>query len=250
LPSLGLSLPITDGLELRAKVGRSFNLPTFNDLYWQGASRGNPNLRPEKGWSSEMGVEFQHPFSEELKLSSSLTLFSNLVDNWIQWVPRSRGWSPLNVQQVWARGLEWDAELAYRPAADWDLKLWIHYNLARSTKEAIYEGGNRAELHKQLIYVPRQQAKSSLRLLHGQWEGALSAHFIGQQFTTAANRRSLPAYLLADVSLGRRFVPAAGHKLQLFINVNNIGNTTYMVREGFPMPGRYFELSLNYHFKP
>ncbi|MEO0333861.1 MAG: TonB-dependent receptor, partial [Bacteroidota bacterium] len=57
LPSLSLAYSIDPNWQLRTKVGRSYNLPTFNDLFWSGASQGNANLLPEEGWGTEIGFD-------------------------------------------------------------------------------------------------------------------------------------------------------------------------------------------------
>ena len=56
LPSLGIRFkPFSDNdVYIKANFARNFNAPSLNDLYW--TQGGNPDLKPEKGWSSELGL--------------------------------------------------------------------------------------------------------------------------------------------------------------------------------------------------
>ncbi|MDD5282492.1 MAG: TonB-dependent receptor, partial [Candidatus Omnitrophica bacterium] len=58
-PSLDLLYKLNDAIKFHGLISRSFRAPTFNDLYWpnDGMGEGNPNLKPEKGVTGELGVE-------------------------------------------------------------------------------------------------------------------------------------------------------------------------------------------------
>ncbi|WKN42644.1 TonB-dependent receptor plug domain-containing protein [Tunicatimonas pelagia] len=248
LPSLSLAYSVSKFWKLRSKVARSYNLPTFNDLYWSGVSQGNPNLQPESGWGAEFGVEAE-PVYNRWKLQGNLTAFSNWFNNWLQWVPLDgAGWSPINVQQVWVRGLEATARAEFEVANDISFQLWGLYSYTRSSKEAIKDGGNPTELRKQLIYTPYHQGKASALLHYRRWELGTTSNIIGEQFTDASNNRVLPSYATTDVSLAYRWPINDAHQLSVNGTLNNIFNHAYEVRQGFPMPGRNYQINIIYQF--
>ena len=250
LPSLGLSYIISPVWQFRAKVARSYRVPTFNDLYWAGAGgSGNPGLLPETGWSSEIGITAERPSTKDTQASAGLSLFSNSIDQWIGWVPVSGTvWTPINVQQVWARGIELDGSVRHTFTSSWSVRFWGNYSYTKSTKEQIEDGGSPTELHKQLIYTPYHQAKASaaiqfrlLRLGYG-WV------LVGEQYTTGSNRRVMPAYQTGELSLMYTWRVHPKHQFVLNGQINNLWDAPYHVREGYPMPGRNYQLSIVYQF--
>ncbi len=248
LPSLSLAYSAGKHWKLRTKVARSYNLPTFNDLYWSGLSQGNPNLQPESGWGADLGVEVQPEF-DRWKLQGSLTAFSNWFNNWLQWVPHENSqWSPVNVQRVWSRGLEATANARYEVENDFSFRLWGLYSYTRSTKEEIKAGGNPAALYKQLIYTPFHQGKASALLHYYRWEFGSTVNIIGPQFTDETNNQILPSYATTDISLAYRWQINNSHQLTVNSSLNNIFNHEYEVRQGFPMPGRNYQVNIIYQF--
>lgn len=73
-PRLGLGFrPGERPFRLRGSVGRAFKQPSFFALDSPPALGGNPELRPETSWGSDLGLDFAAGSS----FSGSLTLFSN-----------------------------------------------------------------------------------------------------------------------------------------------------------------------------
>jgi vitamin B12 transporter len=79
--SIGYSYRITDPLRIRAGAGTAFKAPTFNDLYFPDQPPfffSNPNLRPERSRSREVGVDYRTP-AQQL----SVTAFQNDISDLI-----------------------------------------------------------------------------------------------------------------------------------------------------------------------
>jgi outer membrane cobalamin receptor len=57
-----------EDLIFKANVSRNFHTPSLNDLYWQPG--GNPNLRPEEGYSSELSAVYSRNFSKHILLEN------------------------------------------------------------------------------------------------------------------------------------------------------------------------------------
>ncbi len=250
LPSVGLVYRPYPAWGVRAKVARSYRIPTFNDLYWRGGgATGNPDLVPEQGWSYELGIGRETQQNGSLtQASAAITVFSNHLDEWIQWLPdEANVWSPDNVQQVWSRGVELEGSLDHRFTKHWFAQLWTSYSYTHATEEKVRNGSTR-DLHQQLVYTPRHQSKTSLTVQCRALGIGYTALGIGEQYTIDNQRRSLPAYLVHDISFNAQLRLYPRHQVQVSGQVRNLADRAYDVREGYPMPGRHYQLSLTYQF--
>ncbi len=106
LPLFGLIVNPWQDTAVKINHGKHFLAPTPNDLYWpeDPYTKGNPNLKPEIGWHTDITVE-QSWFEE--KIFTTLSYFQWDVDDKIQWEPDSAGvFSPVNLAGYKARGIE------------------------------------------------------------------------------------------------------------------------------------------------
>jgi iron complex outermembrane receptor protein len=111
LPRYGIIINPFEGTAIKASHGRHFRAPTPNDLYWpfDGFTEGNPHLRPEIGWHTDVTVE-QSLFNDKVFLTASY--FHWDLDNRILWLPDSQGiWTPINLRQYEADGVEVGARI-------------------------------------------------------------------------------------------------------------------------------------------
>jgi vitamin B12 transporter len=77
---LGYGYEIGHGLTARALVGTTFRAPSFNDLFYAGY--GVTDIRPERGRSAEIGVNWRDGDSR-----ASLTLYRNRIRELINYEP-------------------------------------------------------------------------------------------------------------------------------------------------------------------
>jgi len=101
------------GTKFRGSYATGFKAPTMNDLYFQGF--GNPNLKPEKSLSMDLGIE-QSLFNDRLQLNAGY--FWNRFQNMIQFAsggplcpPGSFGFCPINVADAKTQGWEFAFKL-------------------------------------------------------------------------------------------------------------------------------------------
>lgn len=248
MPSLGVNYSLRNNIELKSKVARSYRIPTFNDLYWSGAGAvGNPDLKPELGWSAEIGALSEKSFDKS-RLSLEVTGYSNTISQWIQWVEIESVWSPVNVQKIWARGAELELKYGYNLSGNWKLQLWSNYSFTKSTKQEISEGGNLLELDKQVIYTPLHQGKASINLIHTNLTLGLNQIYVGEQYVTGDNRRSMDPYTLTGISASYNFILSPKHSFRISGRVKNAFNKDYEIRNARPMPRRNYHLSIIYQF--
>ena len=112
---------------LKASVARNYRYPTLNDRYYQPG--GNPDLRPEHGFTYDGGISFAlGGEAEGYTLRGEATLFDSHIDDWILWVQARRGyWTPRNVRKVHNYGAETKVDASVRLSPDWRLGLDAHF---------------------------------------------------------------------------------------------------------------------------
>ena len=83
-----------------ANWGKVFRAPNFDDLYadYGGGYTGNPDLKPETGWTAEAGVKARLNSANEITLS----LFKRELTDAISW---SGGTKPVNIDRLTSTGL-------------------------------------------------------------------------------------------------------------------------------------------------
>lgn len=244
-PSLGAEGNLWKIVSARANVSRSFRVPTLNDIFWQPG--GNPDLKPESGWNAETGLFLSQSDSAKVFTpSASVSVFSSWIDNWIVWQPTTFSyWQPLNLQKVWARGLEASSELKFRKNKT-ESRIQIFYSYTLSTIEET-SALLQASLGKQLIYVPQHNLNGILAF---RWKNISLTYmqiFTGKRYTTSDNNSSLPSFTIGNTVLNydlrlNKITVSAG------VRVNNIWNTNYQAIAYRPMPGRNFSFSIIIHY--
>lgn len=160
LPLYGLIINPSEKTALKLSHGKHFKAPTMNDLYWpdDGWTRGNPELKPERGWHTDTTLE-QGLYDD--KLFFSLSYFRWDIKDKIAWAenpnyptifPGWNKWTPSNVDTFNGRG--WEVGLKIGPLRNMILSLDYTYTEAKEQKK----GGPK----RQALYTPDGQFKGSL----------------------------------------------------------------------------------------
>ncbi|MFP4064250.1 MAG: TonB-dependent receptor plug domain-containing protein [Bacteroidales bacterium] len=248
-PSFGVSWQPTSSILVKANAGRNYRLPTMNDKYW--IPGGNPDLKPEHGWSQDLGISFfNHPgishslFPDQNKQpifrirELSLNVFHRRVNEWIIWLPKygSMFWSPQNLMEVQSYGLEAriSGEVSLQEvSASWQGR-W-DYTIAKNSRT---QGPGDASAGKQLIYVPKNSLGYNLDIGYKAFTLHFDHQFTGRRYTAKDHSAWLKAYHTGDLTL-RWQTSVSSHRLSVFTTVSNLWNTTYEVMSGRPMPLRH-----------
>lgn len=241
-PALRLAWLPLPGLQVNAGYSRDFRFPTLNDRFWQPG--GNPDLRPERGGSTELGLSYTDRHSDRTWRLRS-TVYDRRIENWILWAPRAGEsyFAPQNLTKVRSRG--WEQRLGYtRHGSRITLRIDLGYDWTRSTNEVAIKTP-RLGAGEQLIYVPRHQA---FGVITGQWRGwELDYRHQYTGTVRGQNEASLPDYALGALTLAFA-LPGERLHWRSFLRIDNLWNTDYRVIERRPMPGRSFTLGVNCDF--
>ncbi|WP_257667974.1 TonB-dependent receptor plug domain-containing protein [Parapedobacter tibetensis] len=208
-------------------TGTGQRIPTFTDLYYQGAgNRGNPNLTSENAYYAEGGLKFIGP-----KWQLNASYFYRRIDDFIDWTRKSLEdpWVPDNFLQNNTNGVNLSISYRWPTQQPSNGYITFAYNYL-DPKFKQYDDNN---LSRYAIESLRHQAV------------AMMNYHIGKVGLTAAERFveriSYRRYFLTDVratlSLGA---------YQLYLDANNIFDKRYIEAAAVPMPGRWVSLGLKY----
>jgi iron complex outermembrane recepter protein len=202
--------------KLKASVSRAFRLPTFTDLYYQDRfNLGNDQLRPERAWSYEGGIEWLP--TENLR--GEATVFQRRDSDGIDYVRRSDldPWRATNFQRLRFTG----AELGLT----WRVRryhlLSAHHTTLRGAQEAL------AGLQSKYVFnYPTENTVLG-------WQGPLPLELIGRVRVGRMDRIARQPFTTVDVYLARK--PA---RISPFVQWTNLSGARYEEIPGVPMPGR------------
>lgn len=228
---------------IRASVSRNHRFPTLNDLYF--LPGGNPALKSEHGFSYDAGLSFSTGIAGLMTVGGSATWFDSYIDDWIIWLPTTKGFfSPRNVKEVHAYGIEAKADLSLRLAGEWLAGI----NGSMSWTPSVNEGEKMSpadqSVGKQLPYVPEYSASLTSHLTWRTWSFIYKWAYYSERYTMSSNDHSLtghlPKYFMNNVSLEKNLLLRSAD-LQFKLAVNNLFNEDYLSVLSRPMPGINFE---------
>lgn len=228
--SLGANAEVTRFYTIKLNASRNFRIPTYNDLYWSGS--GNAGLKPESSYQAEFGnvLHFNN-------FSFSLTGYYIKLKDMIRWKPAPDGiWKPENIDKVNTYGLEsllnWNEKIG---AGRVDVTGTYAYTVSRKDGES-----------EQLVYVPLHKATASVAYSYKKISVYYRHLFTGEVFISSDNANSLDPYNVSSVGTEYSFAVLRG--LDIGVQVNNLWNEEYLAYEVRPMPGRNYNMYLNFKF--
>ena len=220
---------LTEKWAVRAAFSSNYRLPTFNDLYWEPG--GNPDLRPEKSLSGEIGLDYTQNL---FHISGAAFMIKS--DDLIQWQPTGPDfWQPQNINKASNYGLELSGQIKQNAGSHF-FQLKIQYDYTR----AIDDG-----TEMQLIYVPEHKGSAILVDTWKKWSFNYSLQYTGEVYITTSNTQSLGDYWLSDVTLFRSVLK---DRMNIGFMINNLFDATYQSVAYRPMPNRNYVLQINYKF--
>ena len=240
-PTATVSYHFPVGIGVTAGYSHNYRNPTLNDLFWYPG--GNDTLKAENGRTVDLAVSYQLE-KGGLKLDFRSGAYASLVQNWIQWVPTSyRYWVPENVAKVFARGIESHWDVSYLKG-DWKTSVSGNYVFTYTT-DISEKAKNYGILGKQLIYIPRHHGNLFAYLRWKTWDLRYTMEVTGYRNTSYANsdKFDLQPYVLHHVAMGKQW-----RQFRVELRCNNFTDVDYQNVLWRAMPGRSFEVMVNYRY--
>ena len=228
----------------KASISRNYRFPSLNDLYF--LPGGNPDLKSEQGWTYDAGLSFAIGEAGRYSLSGSATWFDSWIKDWILWLPTTKGFfSPRNVKDVHAYGVELKADSDIALSKEWSLSL----NGSLSWTPSINNGEKLSpadmSVGKQLPYVPEYSASVTGRLGWRRWSLLYKWCHYSERYTMSSNDSTLtgrlPKYYMSNISL-ERIIALSWADLSIKGTINNLFDEEYISVLSRPMPGINYEI--------
>lgn len=222
--NVGASYEILPDLTLRSSYATGFRAPSFNELYYPNYS--NPNLKPEKSRSYEVGLNWQATTDTSLDVAFYQTWLTDAIAS------NPPTYLPFNVVKARVTGFE--AALAHRFSSEWNGKVTLDVRepLNQDNGQYIpYRG--RLKATAEVTYSPTEQLDLTARMLYG-----------AARYADAANTVKLPDYLTADFTA----LYALDAASQVKFAVENLFDADYSTVTTYRAPGRTFNLSFTRTF--
>ena len=183
-------------------------------------------------------------------LHGEATWFDSYIDDWIVWLPTFKGfWTPKNIKEVHAYGVELKAGLDWQPAPDWQLNADGNFSWTPSINNGDPVDWYDKAIGKQLVYIPEYSASVTGRLTYRSWRFIYKWCYYSERFTTSDNSMKtkigrVKPYFMSDVSLERAFSLRWADFTVKGV-VNNLFNEEYESVLSRPMPRLNYELFLD-----
>ena len=220
--ALGYGFDLDSAWRVTASRGTSFVAPSFNQLYFPGF--GNPNLQPERGLSSEIGLRWAGA-SQSVKL----TAFDSRIRGFFDPVNPAAVISQVRIE---GQSLAWEAHWT-------DVTLNAGLDLMRPRNES--NGRHLPRRADQQLTLSGSQRIGAV-----DWGATLLA--VGERFDDSANTQAkrLPGYATLDLYANYRLRP----EWTLEGRANNLAGRVFETTYGYNQPGRQMFVGLRFAPKP
>jgi vitamin B12 transporter len=232
VPKLGLSWQIHPLFTLKNNYFRSFKFPDFDDLYYRSMDNvfvGNPNLKPEDGWGTDLIGEFKL----EKYFSVSSAVFFQWTTDSIHWIKSQGGrWSPENVGTACFIGADFRPVVTL-PLDKWNftsLKIGANYQFQFSW---LLSGDLDFEYSFRIPYMPTHIIGGSIDLAWKTGSLFISAHYETTRYADTMNQMPLDPFCVVHATVNQKI----GDNFTIFASLRNILNTQYESFASYYMPG-------------
>jgi iron complex outermembrane receptor protein len=235
---LGLRVGLADGVALRMNGGRFFRVPTLTELFGDtGLVRGNPELRPELGYTVDAGLAFELRASGALRRASAEAVwFFSRYQDLIVFQLNSQGAA---IAENQAAADVWGVELSGALDLGLGLSLSGGYTFQRATAES----GDRTQ-GKVLPGRPQHKVSARAALTRGDFKVFYDLLALSGNFIDRLNRLELDARVLHGAGVAWRVLGA----LTVSAEVQNFTDNRVVDLYRFPLPGRSFFAKLAAEF--
>ena len=256
-PRLGVRYRPIDGLALKATGGRYLRAPDFTELFGdRGAMIGNSDLKPETGWSWDVGAAGRTAGADWGRVSGEVAHFWRASSDLIVWSQNSqRTMVPVNVGEAWVQGLELSAAIELLGMLDLDTSFTRTTSINLVPRAAV--------ANNQLPRIPPWEAwvgtslhhREVVRVGHG-WS------YTAPNYWDATNYFQTPARSLHDTFVRVSPVPAVSFEGAVrnltdrrveVVDRDPLDETSEARRvqaltdfTGYPLPGRTFLFTLTW----
>lgn len=223
LPQVAYLYQFNDKTSYFANWSKVFKSPNFDDLYaddgW--GNTGNPNLKPESGWTAEIGVKSKLNAMSEM----SLSIFKRDISDAIRWLMDSDyTFHPQNIDRLKTTGL--NASLATKLSSVTTADFGYTYLDSRDQNDNRI-GDPRNSFHIGLQITDRKLSQKIYGVYTGQ---------TGTVTSTVPSRFVVNTHTTYDLTKDS----------SLFLTINNLFDRQYQDIRDYPANGRTIMLGIKH----
>lgn len=221
-PILNIGYLFSESSKLYGSAGTSFRAPSYTDLYYNDPSNiGNPNLKPERGISFELGFHSRVLASISFQASGFYREQNNLID-YVQYFSGDK-YHAENFSEATVRGIELESS-------------WMNVDRTIGTVKQARIGYTFIE--SQLDTKNSFRTKYSFTHPKHQVNGFVTAELPLSIMTTLSGTYRYGIKLPSSSTFDLTFVKSI-ESIDLILSASNLLNNTYEEIPGIPLPGRW-----------
>ena len=232
-PAVGARWNISKDTTVRGNYIRNFRVPTLFNLFSNSPfAQGNPDLKPERGDSFDIGIDQKLGDIGLLRF----TFFSNTITDNIAY--DNINFTYENIGKVRTNGVEIALNLQL-------VKNFYFSGNYTANDPRILESSNPVEVDQELRFAGADSINLGFSYENSQgWYTGILMHSLGSYPTNNTNTEFLSGYTTFDFKLR---VPIS-EDLALNSSVENIFDQRFQLFSGFPDAGRIVQVGMNYKF--
>jgi iron complex outermembrane receptor protein len=170
------------------------------------------------------------------------------VKDWIIWLPTTKGFfSPKNIKDVHAYGVELNANTTFYWAKHWSLSLNGTFSWTPSINNGEPMSPADQSIGKQLPYVPLYSASVNGKITYKTFSFMYKWCYYSERYTMSSNditlSGKLPTYFMSNITI-EKLLKFSWSDISIKFNINNLFNEEYLSVLSRPMPGINFQLFL------
>lgn len=229
---------------VRASYKNIFRAPTFNENYYY--HYGSYDLMPESTHQWNVGMTWAGGDERTTQFQAMVDAYYNKVYDMIVAVPQNMFvWKCVNLGRVRVLGIDATLRASHTVGQGQQLSASANYSYQRvrnvTDTASDYYG-------LQTAYQPEHTFAASVSYEHPWLNG--SVHVMGMSSRWANNEHytgtRIDGFADCGVTLWRRFRLSGCHRLEARLDVRNIFNRQYEIVYHYPMPGRNYQVTINY----
>ena len=246
-PSLSVSYKLLadQDLYVRASYKNIFRSPTFNESYYY--HYGSTNLKPESTDQLNVGVTYTAPLSRRNMLTVTLDGYYNRVKDMIVAVPQNMFvWTCVNLDKVRSYGLDATMRASRQVAEGHQVAVAGSYSYQRVEDR---NNPDATTYGYQVAYMPRHQGSLSVSYENPWVNVSLHGTSVSSRWPNNNHYEGtlIAGYTDCGATLWRQF-RWHRHQLEARFDLKNVFDKHYEIVANYPMPGRNYQISINYKF--
>ncbi len=236
---------ISSDTSLKASISKSYRAPTLNDLYWPytppymgwSGEGGNPNLKPETGYSAEFGIS---AIKEHIKFDAYV--FARYLEDEIKWFlfTDENVWRPNNLRSTFYPGVEANGSINFLNNFWFNANYTFIYSFVLKGTSQNYTLSD----NKRVPYVPVHSITAGIKYRDSKNIAGIDANVLGKHYTDEANTDPANAYFVLNAHYRRMIT----NNITLLFAVNNLLNANYETLDGYPMPPLFIRTGIEMTF--